>query len=149
MTRPMMSLPQLSKLQSNCLTLEGSFSSVWTATIAGVGVFCSFFFKMYTIKLLNPRNFADLRTNFQSSINNFSMFQIFAQFRYFSAQIHRFSASFSPELCAGKKIKLPLGTRGRYVVIFLFTGFSGIACRLRAQKKKRTSSFFLLNFIGR
>ena len=33
---PMMSLTQL----SNCLTLEGSFSSVWTATIARVGAFC-------------------------------------------------------------------------------------------------------------
>ena len=33
----MTSLPQL----SNCLTLEGSFSSVWTATIARVGAFFS------------------------------------------------------------------------------------------------------------
>ena len=35
----MMSLTQL----SNCLTLEGSFSSVWIATIARVGVFAAFF----------------------------------------------------------------------------------------------------------
>ena len=46
----MMSLPQL----SNCLTLEGSFSSVWTATIARVGAFFTIFRELQDLHSFAP-----------------------------------------------------------------------------------------------
>jgi len=64
---PMMSLTQL----SNCLTLEGSFSSVSTATIAREGAFCSIF------KALQGMNsFAPLRPEKFSKISEKSRTEV-------------------------------------------------------------------------
>ena len=50
LVEPMMSLTQL----SNCLTLEGSFSSVSTATIARKDAFCSIFSDLQDLNSFAP-----------------------------------------------------------------------------------------------
>ena len=70
--RPMMSLPQL----SNCLTLESSFSSVSTATIASNDAFCSIFRDLQDLHSSRGLNFQD---QFFSDLNFEKLCQNFAE----------------------------------------------------------------------
>ena len=83
---PMKSLTQLST--SNCLTLEGSFLSVSTATIARKGAFCSIFLALqdlHSFAPLRPEKFSKFSSQILHFFRNFSRQNI--KFWQFSLQI--------------------------------------------------------------
>ena len=48
---------------SNCLTLEGSFSAVWTATIARQGALCSIFRALQDMHFVAPLESVEKKPN--------------------------------------------------------------------------------------
>ena len=66
---------------AGCQTLDGSFSAVWTATIARKDAFCSIFRDLQDL-----HSFPPLRTqNFSKSFVNFWLFsKLFTKFSFFS-----------------------------------------------------------------
>ena len=78
-------------------TLRGSFSAVWTATIARVGAFFSVFQTVQDSPIIR-RNFAILRTNFQNFVKISQSFANFCKFSFntafFRCKFHRFFSEF-------------------------------------------------------
>ena len=106
---PMMGLTQL----SNCLTLEGSFSSVSTATIARKGAFCSIFWALqdlHSFAPLRPEKFSKFSSQilhffaiFQDKTSNFDNFR--CKFRWNSTKFCRNFTDYTENAAKCRKSK--------------------------------------------